>query len=72
MFDLCGFERFDLISALLEHRQELVKAAKETKAAIKMEIANAAASAPETAEALPLGEVDSAGVRLPGDGPVGG
>ena len=52
LFDLCGFERFDLISALLEHRQDLVKAAKETKAAIKMEIANAAASAPETAEAL--------------------
>ena len=47
LFDLCGFERFDLISALLEHRQDLVKAAKETKAAIKMEIANA-----ETAEAL--------------------
>ena len=44
LFDLCGFERFDLIGAVLEHRQALVRSLKENKQAMKAEIISAAAS----------------------------
>ena len=44
LFDLCGFERFDMIGAVLENREALVKSMNENKASMKAEIMSAAAS----------------------------
>ena len=44
LFDLCGFERFDMIGAVLENREALVRSLTENKASMKAEIMNAAAS----------------------------
>ena len=44
MFDLCGFERFDMIGAVLENRAALVRSLTENKASMKAEILSAAAS----------------------------
>jgi len=44
LFDLCGFERFDMIGAVLENREALVKSLKQNKMSMKAEIVSAAAS----------------------------
>ena len=44
LFDLCGFERFDMIGAVLENRQSLVRSLQVNKASMKAEILSAAAS----------------------------
>ena len=44
MVDLCGFERFDMIGAVLENREALVRSLTENKASMKAEILSAAAS----------------------------
>ena len=44
LFDLCGFERFDMIGAVLENRAALVRSLTENKASMKAEILSAAAS----------------------------
>ena len=44
LFDLCGFERFDMIGAVLENRPALVRSLQENKANMKAEILSAAAS----------------------------
>ena len=47
LFDLCGFERFDMIGAVLERREALVRSLQENKASMKAEIMSAAASVRE-------------------------
>ena len=47
LFDLCGFERFDMIGAVLERRTALVRSLQENKASMKAEIMSAAASVRE-------------------------
>ena len=47
LFDLCGFERFDMIGAVLERRAALVRSLQENKASMKAEIMSAAASVRE-------------------------
>ena len=47
LFDLCGFERFDMIGAVLENRAALVRSLQENKASMKAEIMSAAASVRE-------------------------
>ena len=37
LFDLCGFERFDMIGAVLENRAALVRSLSENKANMKAE-----------------------------------
>ena len=42
-FDLIGFDRFELIQTLFEHREDIVRASNEAKVAAKNEIMAAAA-----------------------------
>ncbi len=44
LFDLVGFDRFELIQSLLEHREELVREYAANKNTLKQEIMSAAAS----------------------------
>ena len=38
MFDLCGFDRFDMIGAVLENREALVKSLKQNKIEMRAEL----------------------------------
>ena len=53
LFDLCGFERFDMIGAVLENRASLVRSLQENKASMKAEIMSAAASVREIGPVRP-------------------
>ena len=44
LFDLVGFERFELIQEILENREELVNSHQQNKNSMRQEIAAAAAS----------------------------
>ena len=44
LFDLCGFDRFDMIGVLLEKREALVKSLKQNKVEMRAELSRAAAS----------------------------
>ena len=38
LFDLCGFDRFDMIGAVLENRDALVKSLKQNKMEMRAEL----------------------------------
>ena len=53
LFDLCGFERFDMIGAILENREALIRSLNENKASMKAEIMSAAASVMDVGPSRP-------------------
>ena len=75
LFDLCGFDRFDMIGAVLENREALVRSLKQNKVEMRAELSRVAASlaAEKAGEAKPNfgcqvggGSVVSGGHSLPG------
>ena len=44
LFDLCGFDRFDMIGAVLENREALVKSLKQNKLEMRAELSLVAES----------------------------
>lgn len=54
LFDLLGFDRIELISSVLEHRQDLVDSFNMNKKVMRREIANVAAALQETKNSMPM------------------